>query len=203
MGIKSRLSVYALPLPMRECIDAYFAGALPKKHKSAEPETHEYDRFYDMPASPVSPGRAAEIEQTSWETTERLVEAFAEDTDAGGKKSDIKSPVDELLETVGDEPEVRVEPEQQEPKENNDTKEDEAPVPLAVKIGDLIEFVRLADVRDYTGQRRFAASRGMLPDLIADKINEISADVIGDVILTDDGEGYSFIEDYRKDVFDV
>ncbi len=201
MGIKSRLSVYALPSAMRECIDAYFAGALPKRHKSAEPETHEYDKFYDLPASPVSPGRAAEIEQTSWETTERLVEAFADDTDAGGKKSNIKFPVDELLETVGEEP-VK-ETEQPEQKGNAGPIEHEAPVGLAGKLSDLIEFVRMADQHDYAGQRRFAASRGMLPDLIADKINEISADIIGDVILTDDGEGYSFIEDYRKEVFDV
>ena len=36
-------------------------------------------------------------------------------------------------------------------------------------------------------------------DIIAERINELSLDVIGDVIIEILGDGYSFVEDYRED----
>jgi hypothetical protein len=37
-----------------------------------------------------------------------------------------------------------------------------------------------------------------LPDSIVDSINEIAADVIGDVLIEDGDDGYAVIEDYRE-----
>jgi len=42
----------------------------------------------------------------------------------------------------------------------------------------------------------------MLPDLVADRINEISAEILGDIILTGDDAGYSLVGEYRKEIFD-
>ena len=35
-----------------------------------------------------------------------------------------------------------------------------------------------------------------MPDALADAINEIAADALGDVLLEDTGDGYRVIEDY-------
>jgi hypothetical protein len=42
---------------------------------------------------------------------------------------------------------------------------------------------------------------GMLPDLIADRINEIAADETGDILLIDAGGGYEILDEYR-DLFE-
>ncbi len=199
LGIKSRLSVFALPAPMRACIDEYFAGALPKKRKAAEPEIHDYDKYYNLPIKGASHERAAEIEQASWETTERLAAAFEEKGTSVNNDGGLRSPVDEMFDEMSGRSSTA--PENQGDKDVHKAAGEQC-LTLAERLGDFIEFVRLADRRDYSGQLSFASERGMLPDYIADRINEISAGTIGDVILAEDGEGYSFIEDYRKEVFD-
>ncbi len=202
LGIKSRLGVYALALPMRECIDEYFSEHIPKKPKAVEPEARDYDVLYDTPPAPPSPGRAAEIEKASWETTERLIEAFAQD--GGEEERELpkgEPPAGRLCERLtGGASEGAHAGED----EGLSTPASPAPpsISLGAALGDLFEFLRLADMRDYASQRSFAAKRGELPDLIADRINEIAFDILGDVILADEGEGYSLIEDYRKEVFD-
>ena len=50
-------------------------------------------------------------------------------------------------------------------------------------------------------QRRFASSHGVSLDELADVINEAAVDIIGDIILEDDGASYVIIEDY-KSLFD-
>jgi hypothetical protein len=38
-----------------------------------------------------------------------------------------------------------------------------------------------------------------MPDAIADEINEIAAELLGDIVLEeDDGDGYRVIEEYRE-----
>ena len=79
LGIRSRMTVYALPTEAREAIDAECAALLPKKETRRPAKTEEppaYEALYDLPALPLDPARAAEIERASWDTTERLVEAF-------------------------------------------------------------------------------------------------------------------------------
>ena len=41
---------------------------------------------------------------------------------------------------------------------------------------------------------------GKMADAVADEINEIAAEVFGDVILEDDEGGYVVIEDYREQI---
>ena len=78
LGIKSRLNFHSLTAEMRRCIDEYFDVALPSVAKK-QPERAEYEKLYDAPTAPLSLENAALIEQTSWETTERLIEAFEDE----------------------------------------------------------------------------------------------------------------------------
>ena len=45
-------------------------------------------------------------------------------------------------------------------------------------------------------QRKFASSHNSTVDEIADRINEAAAELFGDIILDNEGEAYTIIEDY-------
>ena len=181
IGVKSRLTVHNLAPSVRECIDKYFAEALPPVKKT-EDVVAEYEHLYDAPRTQLSPEHAALIEQTSWETTERLTAAFE----------------DEDLLTV-QAPEVISIP-VAEPVFVPDTAGDMGGS-LAEALCEYMEFLRLADACDFEGQRKYAAAHGQIIDLIIDKINEISVENFGDVILEEGDGGYVIIEDYRKEIF--
>ena len=91
LGVRSRLSIYALPTQIRTLIDVYLEPRLPKResvHAKQEREAAEYEKLYDLPRTPLSAARAAEIERLSWDTTERLVEAFD-----GGTEEESPTPI--------------------------------------------------------------------------------------------------------------
>ena len=181
IGIKSRLTVHSLTASIRECIDKYFADALPVSKKT-ENDDAEYERFYDAPRTQLSPEHAALIEQTSWETTERLTSAFEHEAEQMPQVPEtvsftVTEPVAVPDVTVG------------------------AGGSLAEALADYMEFLRLADACNFEGQRRYAAAHGQMIDLIIDKINEIAVETFGDVILEEGDEGYVIIEDYRKEIF--
>ena len=181
IGIKSRLTVHALTSPVRECIDKYFAEALPII-KKAEQEELEYEHLYDAPRTQLSLEHAAMIEQTSWETTERLTAAFEDNI-----TQTVASP--EVIPINVAEPVVV-------PAVTSDTGGT-----LAEALSEYMGFLRLADACDFEGQRKYASAHGQMIDLIIDKINEISVENFGDVILEDGDGGYVIIEDYRKEIF--
>ncbi|MBE6702671.1 MAG: hypothetical protein E7585_04580 [Ruminococcaceae bacterium] len=187
--IKSRLSIYALSVPLRHCLDAYLATALPPRRRAAAPSlpasVPDYEKRYDLPAVGVSMERAARIEAESWQTTKRLVEAFAGDAEdarerispaTGAKNEEISTPTTPTLPAV---PAAA-------PGE----------LPFARALGDLLPFLRLALKKDKAGERQFALSRGELPDAIADKINTVSMDYLGDILLEEEDGTYTVIPDY-------
>ncbi len=174
-GVKSRLSVYAIEVPLRERLDAYLAVALPPKtHAHAKKEeTPAYERRYDLPVREVSLARAAEIEAASWQTTKRLVEAFEEQTTVNGASFEKKVPEipAHILEQAED--------------------------GLAASLGELCALVSLFAAGDTVGARAFAREKGRMLDALVDEINSVAADVLGDIILEDVGDGYAVIEEYR------
>ena len=72
---------------------------------------------------------------------------------------------------------------------------------LPEALGEYMEFVRLVDCHDTAGQREFAQRRGDMTDLIMDKINEISVDYFGDVILFESDNGLEIVDEYRGELF--
>lgn len=188
-GIKSRLSIYALDTTLRARLDAYFVGVLPQrmpKNKTSTVEIPEYERRYDLPVCAPSRLRAAEIENESWETTKRLIEAFEEvqkETQIDKKPQDGASFSASRPQTAPPSPK----------------KEASAEDGFKNALGTLCEFVRLAASLDAVGQRAFATKMGRMTDDVADEINTVAGDMLGDIILeqTDSG-AYGVIEDYQE-----
>lgn len=191
-GVRSRLSVYAVSAPLRERLDAYLRGALPEKRPRSVPkkEMPQYERRYDLPAREISTANAAAIEEASWQTTRRLVEAFAPET---GEETlcAVSSTLPAAEADAGALSVLRTEPEKDEniPANGSD---------FANALGDYLGFVALAAARDRAGQRAFAQKKGEMPDAIADKINTVAGDFVGDIILEDCGGFFAVVEDYLE-----
>lgn len=205
LGVRSRLSIYALPVSIREQIDALTAHLMPSRHteqkrKEAEAEAL-YERLYDLPTAPLSLSNAAEIERASWETTEKLVEAFEEAAPADGNAP-------QMMPQQNDPPKSS-----QEASLPKKTALSNIEVPLpsaepaAPSVTDLEStavlsrfsaFLHAAMAEDKALQRSEASALGRLPDAIADEINELAADAIGDVLLEECDGIYSVIQDYRE-----
>ena len=78
--------------------------------------------------------------------------------------------------------------------------ETDAPENFGTALSDYAGFIDAALKGDGAAERSFAAGRGMLPDSVADEINDIAADLYGDIILEDDGDIYRVIDDYAEDI---
>lgn len=199
LGIKNKISILSVNPIAKAVIDAYFDANYPprpvidrrRRDARIENEVHEYDKLYDVPKAQISPERALEIERQSWDTTKILTEAFASDEP---EAMDITA--EEVSSTpVNPTPELSAE----EIKSQNTggTYED-----IRQKVGEICELIKLcASGASVMEQRRFASSHGVSLDELADVINEAAVDIIGDIILEDDGTSYVIIEDY-KSLFD-
>ncbi|MBE6631496.1 MAG: hypothetical protein E7623_02215 [Ruminococcaceae bacterium] len=175
IGVKSKLTVYSLPTSVRRCIDEYMDEMLPSKRAPKKEPKQEYDKLYEVPKHEFSLEKAKLIENASWETTQKLVEAFENE--------------EEILVT-----EIAV-PMHME-KEVPDGKSDEEL--LLEALSPYMEFIIAAISEDALRQDDFARGKGRMTDSVADEINEISADIFGDIILEKNGEAYTVIEDYKE-----
>ena len=175
LGVRTRLSIYALPTPIRAAIDAYFNAELPpKKREAPPPEKPEYEKLYDLPQKPFSARDAAEIERLSWDTTKRLVEAFGEEPEAP------ETPA----------PEPVPQPEKAAP----------ATAPEPSPFAPYLPFLLAVREGNAAGQRAAADALGKLTDAVADEVNRLAADHLGDILLEEGENGYGVIEDYRPDL---
>ena len=172
MGVKSRLSVFSLPDAVRMALDEYFAASLSHSRRpQKEQEREAYEKLYDAPSVELSVKNAEDIESSSWTVTKMLVDAFEVD-EAVQEEIKVTEPVTEEI---------------------NDKASD-----LLEAFGDKLEFIRAALVSDGKKQRKIAEALGVMIDVLADEINDVAADVIGDIILEDAGGYYEIIEDYRE-----
>ncbi len=169
IGVKSRLSVNILPDGIKRLADEYFASELPIRVAQSIPEEiPEYEKLYEPSSSGLSLESAAKIEELSWETTGKLVEAFEDEA-----------------------PEQIIEPEPE-------------PVSEGESLWEMLNenelaFIRAALDEDFASQSAIASRMGSLPDIIADKINTLAADTMGDILLEDIGGGYAVLEDYIEE----
>ncbi len=174
LGVKSRLSVFGIPDPITRALDEYFAENLPVVKRmpyETESAVEDYDRLYELPHAELSLENAEKIEKSSWNTTQLLVEAF-------DGEAEISAEPEPVVEVKADEPDD-----------------------LKTALGEKYEFVLAALQEDLAMQKTVASRLGLMPDALADMINDIAADIIGDIILEDQAGGYTIIEDY-KELFD-
>ncbi len=194
LGIRSKINVLTVNPLARAAIDVFFENNMPaqkfvdRRRKDSRPpkeEVHEYDKLYEVPKSEISPERARVIEQESWETTKKLTEAFAPEVE------------DEPIAPVISEPKATEEPvpeisEPAAPSSNPESLYSQ----LYERLGEVAGFVNMCKGASLLEQRKFASLHGTTADELADSINEAAVELFGDIILEDNGEGYTIIEDY-------
>ena len=180
IGVRSRLSVTSLTAEERRVVDDYLDAHLPTRAATPVPQKEEaaYERFYDLPRTPLSLENAMAIERASWDTTERLVEAFEE-------------PHEEI-----EAPPVPVPMPAQTEKASGEAGEDA----LMVALRPYLPFLRAAYAENAERQRAIAREKRMMTDALADEINALCAELSGDILLEESGNGYTVIADYRDTV---
>ncbi len=189
LGIRSRLSIYALPAKIRDDINTYLADKLPKRQAPQGRQSASdaaYEKLYDLPKRTFSKELATEIEQDSWSTTERLVEAFEEDA-----KEDVQ-----IQQRAADA--VRMQ-------------EAQAQEDAVAAVGDaflaqmqrFLPFLSAVYRRDVRGQRKCAEALHLSAELAADAINELAAEQMGDILLEEAENGFAVIEDYMDTVAEL
>jgi hypothetical protein len=171
--VKSRLTVYSLPIEISKLIDEYFQSSLPQRKRPKE-EKHApeaYDVLYDLPRKQLDLSNAARIENESWETTKELVETFSEECDNEPEKVDVAV----LMEA-----------------QNNGEKT------LPSALGEYADCVKCLADNDSSQLLEKASALSKPIDAIVDIINEIAVDVIGDILIDGDDGDYYVIDDYRS-----
>ncbi len=209
IGVRSKLSVMSLPLPLRDALDAYLNPLEPPKSatvvKKKEEPRPAYETLYDLPRKAVSLEDAAAIEADSWETTRILVEAFEGEGNHQEKPAENVLAVEKIpaAETpaapvVSVDPTPTAAPVSVPARNATESTAPAADSPLAPYA----PFIKAALDGDPAALRAAAKTLGKMPDALADEINALTADgEIGDIILEDDGMGrYTVIEDYRDAV---
>ncbi|MBE6536184.1 MAG: hypothetical protein E7677_06175 [Ruminococcaceae bacterium] len=175
ISVKSRLTVYSLPLELCQVINEYFDIALPVVRKSrakAEAPT-EYDVLYDVPRTKLSISNAQKIESESWDTTKELVGEFEE------------SPIEEKTRTIEIESVIK------------ESEEADAPSLLS-SLGEYADVVTSLAKGESRTLVEISKSLGRPTEAIVDAINEIAVDAFGDILIEENGGEFSIIEDYLE-----
>jgi len=191
LGVKSRLTVYGVSTELRAALNAYFDEAIPKKvakRGEKKQEIPAYERRYDLPLTELSRQHAAAIEEDSWTTTRRLIETFEEPMTERPPEPPMPSRKEEPVAAVCALPLTRA--------DEGDGGNDTVSAGLAERLGDLVGFFKLAKEKDRAGQREFAMKRGMMVDAVADRINTLADELVGDIVLEELGGCYGVVEDY-------
>ena len=175
LGIRARLGIYALPQHLREVVEAtcQALSVMPRRQTREATEAAAeltYAHLYDAPRKPMSLSGASAIEQSSWDTTRRLVEAFEE--------------VEEPPAIEPTEPIFA-------PTQQSTKKEAESAIPAIYH-----PFLDAVIRGDADGVRTAARSLGKMVDAVLDEINECATDVLGDILLEECDGKICMIEDY-------
>ena len=178
-GMKSRLTVYALPDTVKRILDEYFAQMSPQKKKT-EQERPSYEALYDAPTTGVSLHHAEEIERSSWQMTKELVEAFDEPI-----CNDVTlAPITPITASV-------VEAEVLSANE------------LATALSDYKAFLKAIDQKDVATQKNLARQKGVLPHALVEQINLISNEILGDILIDEDNNMFVILEYYRQEILSL
>lgn len=176
LGIRSRLGVNQVSENAKEIIDRFFDTTF--MHSSNGVRVPEYEKLYDATPKEFSIASALNIEQQSWAITEKLVDAFDEEPDLP-----IPTPP-----PLSHSQEVTME----ETCETNDK------AAFLNAIANHLPFFAAAMSKNAEAQQKYCQEKRLLPDAVADEINEIAVNVFGDVLLEEADIGYQIIEEYQS-----
>ena len=80
---------------------------------------------------------------------------------------------------------------------------DEIIKPSEIQDDSELEMLVLKALLNGENANDFIKNKHLIPSVIADKINEMFIDEIGDSIVEYDGSKLSIIEDYREEIVDI
>ncbi len=184
-GMKSRLSVYALPDTIKSILNAYFASVFPARHQGHTEAAMrpEYEALYDLPVGELSLLHAQKIEQDSWRITQQLVDAF-----------DPESKDELMVQNIIPEDLLPIDPPDSLSASSSDTEE---------AAGDwlpYLAFLIAVQKKDVTAQHAAARAMEKMTDAIVEDVNGLAVEYLGDILLeADDSGGYRVIEDYENE----
>ncbi len=175
LSIRSRLGVKGMEAEMTRVIDAYFSehGLTTSAYSSAS-EMPDYEKLYDVQDQTFSLDKAMEIERSSWNMTERLVDAFGDNT-------------------ISEETEI-IEFQQLEESEA----EDSLMVLFEKAIGEYWEFFTFVVHENYDSQRAYCKQNGLLAEAVVDTINEKAAEIFDDILIEETENGFAILDDYKS-----
>ena len=176
LGCRSRLGVKDINPSVKRLLDNYFSEAL--KTEAHNFNTPEYEKLYDRVSEPLSPEAANKIETSSWDITEKLIEAFEEEE----TKSDVTASEDFNILTKQKDVGVSGNP----------------ILEFYNKISAYKEVFELIRLENYTEQKRHAKENKIMLEAATDEINEIASDIFGDILIEEAEEGYRIIEEYKN-----
>ncbi|MFA6948467.1 MAG: TerB N-terminal domain-containing protein [Eubacteriales bacterium] len=214
--VSSKYKVTGLSNAAISAIDKYFEPYIAQLGAEAErerekklaeklaAETPEYEKYYEALDSGLSEDRAKKLEAESWAVTGALTDAGDDEaadenieaavTDVWGRADDAD--VIEAAEGYPDSGEyqsgssasdaARIAASRQTPEDND---------PLALEKS----AAALLLAGDISGFDALAAANNMLPDALADKLNDAAYDMLGDIAADAEG-GWHIIEDYEEDM---
>ena len=181
LGVKSRLSVYSIGNDLQRALDEYFVTAFEKEQAPSKKivEHHEYDALYETPLKPLSLENAKRIENESWSTTYDLISAFEQEEIVLNVPEEKEAPV-----IVESKAETKAETKAESLSE------------LAVSLGEYLDFALAIKNKDFEKMNAISKMLGKLPDAVVDIINEISSDVICDILIEYNGLNFEIIDCY-------
>ena len=181
LGIKSKLTVYSITSELQEKIERYFnesANDISPAKAPKKEAPQEYDVLYDVPVKPLSLSDALKIEESSWDTTNELVSAFEENVDVIESTPIETFVAEDAISAAAD---------------NEDTE-------IKAALGELYNIAVAIKSKDK--QKLLALTKGKMIDAIVDQINEISTDVIGDILIEEDENGEFVLVDCYSDIIE-
>ena len=210
LGIKAKLGTDGVGSEAAAQIDAYFLPMLPTKEQLRRKKEDvnmppDYMKNYEAESSGFDPDAAAVIEAESWVNTSRLtgedygspddVPPFIEDNPAPETEGAL-STEDYAAEALPGETAPTLPAEEPEEAPEAQDRTDEAQNGGSLIPDEIRDGLRAAMEGRF---RAFCRERNLYEGDLADRINAVFLDYLGDVALEADGTGFRFIEEYRED----
>ncbi|MBQ2277613.1 MAG: hypothetical protein II333_03500, partial [Clostridia bacterium] len=179
-------------------IDAYFAPMTPQKAVKPKEDLYmpeDYMKNYESEDSGFDFGTAAEIERLSWQNTTLLTQG---EFDGIPEITEVREEIPDLSEAIpeAEQPAAPETPENlpEEPVENSAVPESSASDDGDALIREALSAALNGNFHD------FCRDHQIYDGVLADRINTKFLDILGDIVLEENGKSYMIIEDYREDI---
>ena len=219
LGIKSRMSVTGLPDRLKRLADSYFkeVNLISEQHRTAAasgPAVPEWEKYYEPEKTEMSFERAREIEQSSWETTEKLISAFGDGLQEGGASPEAAELPAEAEGGSAPAPVPGRMPDGDAPKEDpsagtaatelsgdqaGSEETGSAGVPSAPWPETYAGFVSALLKNDRKAAAAEAKRLGRPAAIIAEEINSAAYELFGDILIEETDGGFAIIPDYAEE----